>query len=176
MVAYTWTDNGSGNDNFADQQNWNDGSSGYPDSNADSAELDGTWTGNCDLDAVLTIGALSISAGYSGVFNANNNLTIDDAGGETGDFIIAAGTFHGQAATINVDGDVTLTDDTITKGTSTINMSGVANQEIIAGNNSLNNLTISNTGGNTVNIKGDLDVGGNLHFSSADVTITFESG
>ena len=89
MTDYTWTDNSSGNTNWNDQSNWNDGASGYPDGNDDTATFDATWTSNCTVNAAITVGAITTTSGYTGTITQTASMTIDDAGGESGQLTLA---------------------------------------------------------------------------------------
>ena len=102
MAAYIWTDNTSGNTLWNDQLNWNDGISGYPNGNDDSALFDGTWTSNCTANEALTVGLVLVDENYTGTITQSQNITVDDTTLD-GDFTITEGTWSQSTLNLLVD-------------------------------------------------------------------------
>jgi hypothetical protein len=105
LVAYTWTDNASGNTNWNDQVNWNGGAAGFPDDNTDTVIFDGTWDNNCTVNVAITVGEINVNLGYNSTITMDANLTVDDAGAESGRF-----TINDAQAELDTNGNIFSTD------------------------------------------------------------------
>lgn len=106
---YVWTGSGDGV-TWASAANWDVGV-GYPNSNLDSATINSTANAITTASAV-TVGAYTQGATFSGSVTLGGVFTVDDAGGKSGDFTVAAGTFdtsNGSNYAVSVDRDFTLT-------------------------------------------------------------------
>ena len=116
MTAFVWTDNASGNELWNDQLNWNGGASGFPDDADDNATFDGTWTADCDINVIVVVGQINMSAGYTGKITCNNRIALDNSGVYDGNLNLAAGEIDGGAVEIEIDGDWNNTGGTFTHG------------------------------------------------------------
>ena len=112
MVNYVLTDNSSGNNLLNDPLNWNAGLDGFPgdgvgkNPEADKIICDGTWPlGDLDINVATRVGEIHIDAGYSGTITQGANVTVDDAGAHTGDFIQEDGVWDENGYDLNVDND-----------------------------------------------------------------------
>lgn len=110
VLAGIWTDNASGNILINDQGNWNDGASGYPDANDDTATFNGTWTSNATVNVSWTVGEITTTSAYTGTITQAAATVIDDAGAENGNFTIGANnTWDVSTYDITVDGAAAIT-------------------------------------------------------------------
>jgi hypothetical protein len=133
LVDYTWTDHTSGNTLWSDQQNWNDGASGVPDGNDDTATFDSTWDNACTADTGYTVGSITIATGYNSTITQTAGYVIDNAGGKTGALTIgvAAATWDSNNQTLDIDGTFSGT-GTFDPGTSTITCRGTTTMNSLA--------------------------------------------
>ncbi|MEP6726101.1 MAG: hypothetical protein ABJC98_09815 [Bacteroidota bacterium] len=70
---------------------------------ADDVNFDNLGTGNCTIDAVLTIKSLTVAAGYGGnIIQGSNSITIINAA------LFAGGSFTGGSANITIPGVFTI--------------------------------------------------------------------
>ena len=73
---YVWTDNTSGNTNWNDQQNWNDGASGYPDDSGDTATFNSTWVSDCIVNSNIIVGTIQVKIDYTGNISQNGGSMV----------------------------------------------------------------------------------------------------
>jgi hypothetical protein len=98
-MSYSWT--GSSpipGDSWSDANNWSPNGVPGP---SDSANFSGSTTPVCNIDSAVTVGALTVSGGYTQAITVTAPLTI--TGDLTLDFLPATGTFGGDGA-ITIDG------------------------------------------------------------------------
>lgn len=100
LAAKTWT-NGGATGLWSTAANWSP--SGVPGA-ADTVTFDATSTAACTIDAGFTITSLTISATYGALITAQS-VTIS-----MGSFTMGDGEFDGTACTMDVDGNLVITD------------------------------------------------------------------
>jgi len=183
MNDFVWTDWSSGNTNWTDESNWNDGQSGYPDDKNDRAIFNGTWTSICTVNSAVSVGEVDMAFGYTGTVSQSATLTIKNQSQGTGHLKVDAGTFNANGQTVTIEGDLTISatfeggtgssiyawgnytnTGTFTKGTSTVFLEKTSDQLVTTGGDAFHNLTITNDDSvaNITNVT--IDITGNLTF------------
>jgi len=99
---------GAGDNTWCDEANWNDGGSGYPDGNDDTAYFNSTYNEACNMDCAVTVGNITFFNGYTQTLTQNANIIIDDAGAEAGTVTLDDGVFDTNGYDITADGDVSV--------------------------------------------------------------------
>lgn len=129
LTAFNWV--GGTDLTWETAANWNPGG-GPPTGNGDTATINAT-SDAITTDAVAkTVGELTLSAPFGGSLTLGANFTVDDAGTETGDVTVSAGTLNTAGFTMFVDGDWTVS-ATFTNGNGTVQFRGGAQQDITTG-------------------------------------------
>ena len=140
-VSYTWTDNGSGNNLFADQQNWNGGAAGFPDGHDDIALFSNSWVADCSVGPTTDLGAVIVEDSYTGTITQTGEV-LTDTTTHNGTFCLGAGaTWDSAGHYIIVDGSCYMDSSaTYTHGDNVLQING---SSFYPGGHAFYNVTIN---------------------------------
>ena len=160
MANYTWISDIEGN--WTTTSNWNtdDPTPTYP-STGDAAIFNGDHTGNCLVDAIISVDSVTSSGTYTGNLILNNQLSVVGTAG----FSWTSGILSGDA-TLEVYRDCNLIGSTISTGPSQL-ISILHNQSTantLTANQTLSNLQLSRLvyGAENYNFSGNFNIAGDL--------------
>lgn len=166
MVEYVWTNNTSGNSNWTDQKNWNDGVSGYPDGTDDTATFNGTWTQSCYVDTPVSVGAITTTTGYTGAISFASGITCTSLTQSANNTLQGSGT-------ITCSGSVSLSG--VVDALVNIIMTGTGNLSLTPSSGNIGTLQINTAGTTTLATNGTVDTltmtAGTLNISSYVLTL-----
>ena len=134
-----WVGNGT-NKNWNSTGNWSATSGGASGASVpvstDSVYFDGSGTGQCSINATVSIKRLEIGSGYTDTVKQNvNTITVGTSG-----MVLSGGVFKGGSATISDEGVFTLSGTDFISTSSTITIEG--NYNFSAGTFTPNNGTV----------------------------------
>jgi hypothetical protein len=158
-----WASASSGS--WSNGASWSTTPNGIPGTDVPSSRdivvFDGSKDGACTINGNVTIGALDIQSGYSGIISQTTRTVSIVKGGNFsggtyragtarleigGDFFLGGTTFVSTTDTLDVKGNIVLSAGTFDHNAGTLKLSGTAPQSVSGGlTTNFNDITVTNT-------------------------------